>query len=169
MTGGSHIHPDKYLGDAWRTVRRPRADCPRGRCYTTSMVVPCPASTWTPPQPTFTVVPPAVHEQGREMLRICSAGKPIYMYVLRVCSCLVEYKIYLGCLGVGRGSLAWACWGEQTSSTDPELELHGFLLTQAVCSKPQQYLYASENFLLFFLKEMRQIENFNLIIISLLW
>ena len=33
MTGGSHIHPDKYLGDAWRTVRRPRADCPRGRCY----------------------------------------------------------------------------------------------------------------------------------------
>ena len=27
-------HPsDKYLGDAWRTVRRPRADCPRGRCY----------------------------------------------------------------------------------------------------------------------------------------
>ena len=28
MTSGSHIHPDKYLGDAWRTVRRPRADCP---------------------------------------------------------------------------------------------------------------------------------------------
>ena len=23
MTGGSHIHPDKYLGVAWRTVRRP--------------------------------------------------------------------------------------------------------------------------------------------------
>jgi hypothetical protein len=33
MTSGSHIHLDKYLGDAWRTVRRPRADCPRGRCY----------------------------------------------------------------------------------------------------------------------------------------
>ena len=33
MTGGSHVHPDKYLGVAWRTVRRPRADCPRGRCY----------------------------------------------------------------------------------------------------------------------------------------
>jgi len=26
MTGGSHIHPDKYLGVAC-------ADCPRGRCY----------------------------------------------------------------------------------------------------------------------------------------
>ena len=23
LTSGSHIHPDKYLGDAWRTVRRP--------------------------------------------------------------------------------------------------------------------------------------------------
>ena len=34
MTGGSHVHPDKYLGVAWRTVRRPRADYPRGRCYT---------------------------------------------------------------------------------------------------------------------------------------
>jgi len=33
MTGGSHDHPDKYLGDASRTVRRPRADCPRVRCY----------------------------------------------------------------------------------------------------------------------------------------
>ena len=33
MTSGSHIHPDKYLGDVWRTVRRPRADCPRGMCY----------------------------------------------------------------------------------------------------------------------------------------
>ena len=33
MTSGSHIHPDKYLGDAWRTVRRPQADCLRGRCY----------------------------------------------------------------------------------------------------------------------------------------
>ena len=21
LTSGSHIHPDKYLGDAWRTVR----------------------------------------------------------------------------------------------------------------------------------------------------
>ena len=31
MISGSHIHPDKYLGDAWRTVHRPRADCPRGR------------------------------------------------------------------------------------------------------------------------------------------
>ena len=28
MTSGSHIHPNKYLGDAWWTVRRPRADCP---------------------------------------------------------------------------------------------------------------------------------------------
>ena len=63
---------------------------------------------------------------------------------------VVVNSTYLGCLGVGRGSLAWACWGEQISSTDPELELHGFLLTQAACSKPQQYLYASENFLLFF-------------------
>jgi len=33
MTSGSHTHPDKYLGDAWRTVRRPLADCPRGGCY----------------------------------------------------------------------------------------------------------------------------------------
>ena len=33
MTSGSHAHPAKYLIDAWRTVRRPRADCPRGRCY----------------------------------------------------------------------------------------------------------------------------------------
>ena len=33
LTSGSHIHPDKYLGDAWRTVRRPLADCPRGGCY----------------------------------------------------------------------------------------------------------------------------------------
>jgi len=33
MTGGSYVHPDKYLGDAWRTVRRPLADCPRDRCY----------------------------------------------------------------------------------------------------------------------------------------
>ena len=33
MTSGSHTHPDKYLGDAWRTVRRPLADCPRDRCY----------------------------------------------------------------------------------------------------------------------------------------
>ena len=30
MTSGSHDYPDKYLGDAWRTVRRPLADCPRG-------------------------------------------------------------------------------------------------------------------------------------------
>ena len=34
MTSGSHIHLEKYLGDVWRTVRRSRADCPRGRCYT---------------------------------------------------------------------------------------------------------------------------------------
>ena len=33
MTGGSHDHPDKYLGDASRTVRRHLADCPRGGCY----------------------------------------------------------------------------------------------------------------------------------------
>ena len=33
MTSGSHTHPDKYLGDAWRTVRRSREDCLRGRCY----------------------------------------------------------------------------------------------------------------------------------------
>ena len=33
MTSGSHIHPDKYLGDARWTVRGSRADCPRGRCY----------------------------------------------------------------------------------------------------------------------------------------
>ena len=26
-------HPDKYLGDASRTVRRHLADCPRGGCY----------------------------------------------------------------------------------------------------------------------------------------
>ena len=31
MTGGSHIHPDKYLGVAWRTVRRPeRTLCEAG-------------------------------------------------------------------------------------------------------------------------------------------
>ena len=34
MTSGSHTHPDKYLGNAWRTVRRSRTDCPRGRRYT---------------------------------------------------------------------------------------------------------------------------------------
>ena len=33
VTGGSHDYPDKYMGDAWRIVRRPLADCPRGRCY----------------------------------------------------------------------------------------------------------------------------------------
>ena len=33
MTGESHIPPDKYLGDDWWTVRRLRADCPRGSCY----------------------------------------------------------------------------------------------------------------------------------------
>ena len=33
LTSGSHVHPDKYLDDASRTVRRPRADCPRVRCY----------------------------------------------------------------------------------------------------------------------------------------
>ena len=42
MTGGSHDHPDKYLGVAWQTVRRSRADCPRGRCYnqTTTQLAP---------------------------------------------------------------------------------------------------------------------------------
>ena len=33
LTSGSHAHPDKYLGDASRTVRRHLADCPRGGCY----------------------------------------------------------------------------------------------------------------------------------------
>ena len=33
MTSGFHAHPDKYIVDAWRTVRCFRADCPRGRCY----------------------------------------------------------------------------------------------------------------------------------------
>ena len=33
LTSGSHGHPDKYLGDASRTVRRYLADCPRGGCY----------------------------------------------------------------------------------------------------------------------------------------
>ena len=33
MTSVFYIHPDKYLGDAWRTVRRPLADCPRGGRY----------------------------------------------------------------------------------------------------------------------------------------
>ena len=37
MTGGSHDHPDKYLGDASRTVRRHLADCPRGGCYSYTM------------------------------------------------------------------------------------------------------------------------------------
>ena len=41
MTGGSHVHPDKYMGVAWRTVRRPRADCPRGRCYTPPLTSGC--------------------------------------------------------------------------------------------------------------------------------
>jgi hypothetical protein len=36
MIGGSQDHTDKYLGIAWRTVRRPRADRPRGRCYSSS-------------------------------------------------------------------------------------------------------------------------------------
>ena len=40
MTGGSHVPPDKYLGVAWRTVRQPWADRPRGRCYTEAF--PCP-------------------------------------------------------------------------------------------------------------------------------
>ena len=31
MTGGSHVHPDKYLGVAWRTVRQPeRTVCEAG-------------------------------------------------------------------------------------------------------------------------------------------
>ena len=34
LTSGSQAHPDKYLGDASRTVRRHLADCPRGGCYT---------------------------------------------------------------------------------------------------------------------------------------
>ena len=29
MTSGPHIHPDKYLDDAWRTVRASQADRPR--------------------------------------------------------------------------------------------------------------------------------------------
>ena len=33
MTSESHTHPDKYLDDAWRTVHRSRADCPRGRRF----------------------------------------------------------------------------------------------------------------------------------------
>ena len=40
MTGGSHDHPDKYLGVAWRTVRWSLADCPRGRCYTFRIMPP---------------------------------------------------------------------------------------------------------------------------------
>ena len=33
-------HPDKYLGDASRTVRRHLADCPRGGCYTIGYIPP---------------------------------------------------------------------------------------------------------------------------------
>ena len=41
MTCGSHDHPDKYLGDASRTVRRHLADCPRGGCYRSLVVTTC--------------------------------------------------------------------------------------------------------------------------------
>ena len=40
MTGGSHDHTAKYLGVAWRTVCRPRADRPRGRCYSVATRAP---------------------------------------------------------------------------------------------------------------------------------
>lgn len=49
--------------------------------------------------------------------------------------------IYLECSGAARGSLAWECWEEQTSSIAPEPELHGFLPTQSACRVHGLYVF----------------------------